>query len=255
MRIRFLATFGLVASLWSLTGCPGPKPGECKATDDCKGQQDFATSICIEGKCVECGGDADCKAGFVCQAQKCLPKPECARTEDCGTGKICRDQKCETGCVNDGQCGTGKCLSGQCKPQGSCVATTDCTGNMTCKAGICTSDTAGSGGPCHLETVSFGFNESNLTDTAQSQLKANASCISQRRLSVRLEGHADERGTTEFNLQLGEKRAFSVKGYLVKLGVDASKLTTLSYGEEQPANPGHDEAAWAQNRRVEFHER
>ncbi len=69
---------------------------------------------------------------------------------------------------------------------------------------------------------------------------------------VVIEGHCDERGTVEYNLALGDKRAKAVKDYLVWLGIDSSRLATVSYGKERPADLGHHEAAWAQNRRAEF---
>ena len=69
-------------------------------------------------------------------------------------------------------------------------------------------------------------------------------------MTVTIEGHADERGTTEYNLALGERRATAVKSYLVALGVDPARVLTISYGEERPADPGHDEEAYAQNRRA-----
>jgi len=69
---------------------------------------------------------------------------------------------------------------------------------------------------------------------------------------VQIEGHCDERGTPEYNLALGQRRADSTKKYLVNLGIDGSRLSTISYGEEKPADPGHNEAAWAKNRRAVF---
>lgn len=71
-------------------------------------------------------------------------------------------------------------------------------------------------------------------------------------LSVTVTGHCDERGSTEYNLSLGERRALSVRAYLVGLGIDGGRLSTQSYGEEQPAMPGHDESSWRENRRAEF---
>lgn len=71
-------------------------------------------------------------------------------------------------------------------------------------------------------------------------------------LTVALEGHCDERGTTAYNLALGQKRADSVRTYLTRAGIAAERLTTVSYGEERPADPRHDEAGWALNRRVEL---
>ena len=107
-------------------------------------------------------------------------------------------------------------------------------------------------GPCELQTVRFDFNEAALTTAARQTLAENARCIELQSLpTVRLEGHADERGSTVYNLSLGERRAESVRQYLWNLGVRAD-LETLSYGEELPVDTGHSERSWAANRRVEF---
>ena len=71
-------------------------------------------------------------------------------------------------------------------------------------------------------------------------------------MKVSVEGHCDERGTVEYNLALGQKRADSAKSFLVKAGIAADRLKTVSYGKERPADTGHSEAAWAKNRRVEI---
>jgi peptidoglycan-associated lipoprotein len=71
-------------------------------------------------------------------------------------------------------------------------------------------------------------------------------------VKLTLAGHCDERGTVEYNLALGQKRADAVKNYLVRGGVDAERLSTISFGKEKPVDPGHSEASWAKNRRVEF---
>ena len=77
-------------------------------------------------------------------------------------------------------------------------------------------------------------------------LKRNPSWV------VTIEGHCDERGTAEYNLALGERRANAARAYLVSLGIPADRLRTISYGKEFPFDPGHDEAAWARNRRAHF---
>jgi len=111
---------------------------------------------------------------------------------------------------------------------------------------------AGSG-DCVLRTVYFEFNEFKLTADARQALSDNAACIDAGGLTaVRLEGHADERGSTEYNLSLGQRRAESVKTYLGNLGVSDGVLRTVSYGEEAPAESGWGEQAWSRNRRVEF---
>lgn len=85
-----------------------------------------------------------------------------------------------------------------------------------------------------------------VLDTKAAYLKANPG------LRVLIEGHTDERGSNEYNLALGERRAQSAKKYLANAGVAGGRLDTVSYGEERPADPGHDEAAWAKNRRDHF---
>ena len=92
-----------------------------------------------------------------------------------------------------------------------------------------------------------------LNMDAQSRLQGMADHLKNAQNAVvQIEGHCDERGSIEYNLALGERRAQSVKNYLVQLGIDAARLSTISYGEEKPATDGHDETAWSKNRRAEF---
>jgi peptidoglycan-associated lipoprotein len=89
-----------------------------------------------------------------------------------------------------------------------------------------------------------------VSDEARATLDRQASWLQQySNLSITIEGHADERGTREYNLALGERRANAVKNYLVARGVSGSRINTISYGKERPAVVGSDEASWAQNRR------
>jgi peptidoglycan-associated lipoprotein len=100
------------------------------------------------------------------------------------------------------------------------------------------------------DRVFFGTDRSDLTQDAQAELQKQATWLKtypQYRFVV--EGHCDERGTREYNLALGERRATAVKNYLVALGIDANRMQTISYGKERPAVLGDDESAWAQNRR------
>ena len=99
----------------------------------------------------------------------------------------------------------------------------------------------------------FAFDDYTLNAEAQSSLQGLADHLKKTQNAVvQIEGHCDERGSVEYNLALGERRAQSVKSYLVQLGVDGGRLSTISYGEEKPAMEGHDEGAWAKNRRAEF---
>lgn len=99
--------------------------------------------------------------------------------------------------------------------------------------------------------VYFDFDQYSLTAESRAVLLAHADKLKGASVAVRLEGHADERGSREYNMALGEKRANAVRDFLVTQGVNGSSLEVVSFGEEQPAATGSDEASWAQNRRVE----
>jgi len=104
-----------------------------------------------------------------------------------------------------------------------------------------------------IRDVNFEFDRYSLTDEAKATLDELAQALKANpQFVVTIEGHADERGTVEYNLALGEQRAQAAKAYLVALGVDASRVDTISYGEQQPVDAGHDELAWAINRRAHF---
>jgi len=101
--------------------------------------------------------------------------------------------------------------------------------------------------------VHFDFDSSALNAETKAALSANADILQRHpRLSVEVQGHADERGTTDYNLALGQKRAAAVQAYLAALGVGGARVTTVSYGEEAPLERSNDEVAWSKNRRCEF---
>ena len=103
------------------------------------------------------------------------------------------------------------------------------------------------------ENIYFEFDSSALLTAAQQTLKRKAEYLRENpQLRVTIEGHCDERGTNEYNLALGDRRANSSKSFLVDLGISPGRLTTISYGEERPLDPRHNEEAWAKNRRCEF---
>ncbi|MDJ0942517.1 MAG: peptidoglycan-associated lipoprotein Pal [Kiloniellales bacterium] len=103
------------------------------------------------------------------------------------------------------------------------------------------------------DRVFFDFDKYDLKPEGRSTVEALAAWLNSfPAVTLTLEGHADERGTREYNLALGERRANAVKDYLIALGINAGRLTTISYGEERPAVPGSYEEAWAQNRRSQF---
>lgn len=118
-------------------------------------------------------------------------------------------------------------------------------------ADFAVSDPSGEGGP--LEDIQFAYDQSDLTDAARATLERNAQWMrAHPAAKVRVEGHCDERGTVEYNLALGERRAQATRDYLVSLGVEASRLSTVSYGKERPLDPSSTEAAFARNRRAHF---
>lgn len=100
------------------------------------------------------------------------------------------------------------------------------------------------------DRVFFGFDKYDLAGEARRTLELQAAWLKKYpQYKVVVEGHADERGTREYNLALGERRANSVKDYLIALGIDPSRVETISYGKERPVALGHDEESWAKNRR------
>jgi peptidoglycan-associated lipoprotein len=104
-----------------------------------------------------------------------------------------------------------------------------------------------------FQPVFYALDSSELDQAGQQALNANAEVL--RKYAtwiITIEGHCDERGTAEYNLALGERRALAAKTYLVSLGIPTERLRTVSYGKEFPFDPGHDEAAWSKNRRAHF---
>ncbi|MBI5642106.1 MAG: peptidoglycan-associated lipoprotein Pal [Deltaproteobacteria bacterium] len=105
----------------------------------------------------------------------------------------------------------------------------------------------------HLYTIYFDYDTYTIRDGDKSKLDKNAKWLNlNSSIAIRIEGHADERGETEYNLALAEKRARSVRKFLEDMGIKTDRLDSITYGEEKPADPGHDESAWSKNRRAEF---
>jgi len=247
-RISMMA--GLALAVAVLTGCPTTPPyPKCENDNHCKEKGE----VCVQGQCQECATDANCKAGFTCQANKCAPRPpECTTDTQCGAGRICEAGKCGPAqCTTDTQCpGGNKCDRGRCQaPRDTCTSSADCGEGRECRAGKCVTAAPET---CNWEPVRFGFNEATLSSEAQARLSELVDCVKAHGSRVTLEGHADERGTEEYNLQLSNRRAAAVKRYLTNLGISSRLLETVGYGETRPLNSAADEEAWGQNRRVEF---
>lgn len=126
-------------------------------------------------------------------------------------------------------------------------------------AGIATKEMAfdatgsDSGSIAGLSSIYFDYDQANINTDARKQLAANAEWIkNNNNVSVQVEGHCDARGTVEYNIALGERRALAVKNYLVSLGIDGKRLSVISYGKERPMVQGDSEDAYAKNRRANF---
>lgn len=104
-----------------------------------------------------------------------------------------------------------------------------------------------------LKTVFFAFDSSALDSSAKEAMNSNAEFLkANSKVDIQVEGHCDERGGRQYNLALGERRAKSVLEYLVAMGVESKRISTISYGNERPVSEGHDESAWSKNRRANF---
>lgn len=205
----------------ALAGCPKkPSGGKCSSNEECAAQEGFG-KICVQGMCQECGRDTDCPAGFSCRDNKCVPRAECDDSRPCPQGQSCQ---------------SGKCITAQTGPA---------TGGQTTQAPEPVR--------CELQRVTFDFNDASLRSEARDTLSKNADCLKQMQSrKVTVEGHCDERGTNEYNQHLGQRRAESVRRYLVNLGVQEGALDVVSFGEEQPLCTESTETCWGQNRRAEL---
>lgn len=243
LRSLLVATLLAIGAL-VLGGCPGPEYPKCESDDHCKKDKDGKAidQYCLFGKCQECAKDAQCEDGERCNRGSC--EKACTADDVCGTGQICEDQSCVPAqCSDVKPCpGGAPCESGRCAAPASTAGTGGTTpagsGALTCEPKL---------------RVGFDFNVSDLRPDAREALDNFAKCMQQNTAwKLTIEGHADERGTTEYNLQLGERRAASIRDYIVRLGVDKARVKVISYGEERPIDNSGTESAWAQNRRGEL---
>ena len=218
---RVLLTAIFAAAIASLSGCPAkPKNGECKTSQDCLAQEGYG-KICVEGRCQECGQDSDCKEGFVCRSNRCVPKPECQADADCGPGRRCENERCVASREQAAVAPSAPSVSPECADASAF-------------------------------TIHFAFDKSNLTSDSQGTLQKLAGCLkSAPAKKVVVQGHCDERGTTQYNIALGSRRAEAAKKYLGDLGAP-SGIDTVSYGKERPLCTQSTEDCWARNRRDEF---
>ncbi|HJK99116.1 MAG TPA: OmpA family protein [Polyangiaceae bacterium LLY-WYZ-14_1] len=202
-------------------------------------------------------------AAVLLGAVGCRPTyPACRTDDDCLDAEFCVRQQCQA-CRGDADCAPGeRCTEGRCEQvEGACRVDGDCPAGAACVAGRCApsavspreerSSDASRKPECQVRAVRFAFDEATLTPDARNALEANARCIRERDArEVTLVGHADPRGTEEYNLALGERRARAVEGFLRSLGLGGAEVSVGSMGEELAR--GEDEPGWARDRRVEI---
>lgn len=245
------ASFALSALLTAIfvAACSGPTYPKCENDGHCADKGE----LCVAGSCQQCRTDDNCSDGQQCTGGRCEAKPECASEGDCPGNQICRSGKCQIECSGSSDCGAGlKCMDDRCVDANACATTTDCADGSTCEGGMCTTNISRDLSTCGFPTVRFGFNESTLDSAARDGLSEIAKCIGEGGGVLTIEGHCDERGTEEYNLALGDRRARAVMDYLSRLGVPRSKMEVVSKGEAEPLIDRSSESAWTQNRRVEF---
>ncbi|MFU8802909.1 MAG: OmpA family protein [Bradymonadaceae bacterium] len=241
----------------ALMGCKPDYPN-CKKDSHCEGNEQAQAEgrlMCVNQLCQQCATTADCgDESMECSAGMCERIPGyCVGTNDCPGNQVCRDKRCGPECLGDTDCADGyECQGGNCTVKPECTVDTDCDGDMICRGGKCTQppETA-----CSLETVYFSYDSSHLDNSSRQVLQRNAECIKEREIRVQIAGHCDERGTSEYNIALGERRARSVRNYLTSLGIRGNDLSTISYGQErlvrQCGEEGPD-SCHRVNRRAEF---
>jgi peptidoglycan-associated lipoprotein len=256
--LRFFQTAALVTiGLAALSGCKKKKtkkplpPGKCRTDKDCPKDKPH----CVDGTCKQCKDDSHCAADERCVDGRCLKK--CKSDQDCPQGEICKDGVCQTvPCQKDADCGPGReCKNGRCQAlaKGSCVVDDDCADEEVCKNGQCVPAPRPTRPPdvCSLSPIYFDFDKSTLTASARKTLQENAECLRKvKDRTVQLEGHCDPRGTEEYNLALSNERAQTVKKYLKRMGIKASRMRVVPKGELEAT--GTDESSWAKDRRVVF---
>ncbi|MCB9528025.1 MAG: peptidoglycan-associated lipoprotein Pal [Myxococcales bacterium] len=237
-----------------VAGC-GPTYPKCENDGHCRDKGEY----CLNGTCQQCRDNSHCEGpGMMCAAGSCQRQPGyCDDTVKCPGNQKCRDNQCGPQCLGNDECGAGEyCESGTCTQKPECGPNSDtpnCPEGQECVGGTCQAKVV----ECTAEPVYFDFDRSNIKTGQRAKLDQVAQCLNgdPNASMVVLAGHADERGTEEYNLALGERRAEAARRYLTSKGVAGNRLDTISYGESRPAVNGSNESAWAKNRRVEFNAR
>lgn len=250
-----LAAFA-VGAFAMLTAC-GPKYPNCDNDQHCI-DANQGTPFCVDNICRSCRDDSSCGVGQTCSGGSCRGIPGFCNAEiACTPPQVCRDNRCGPQCLSDAECTAngphGYCQNGTCIT-GECSADTDCQDGFRCEGRACRPIPVAAR-PCQdgsFRTVYFDFDQSSLTAQGRTDLQYNLACFTERQGTVTIEGHCDERGTVEYNLALGERRARSTRDFFTQNSIPTARIRTVSYGESRPADPRSNEAAWRLNRRAAF---
>lgn len=246
--VGYALTAFLLLTAWMGSACV--EYPNCENDDHCKEKGEY----CLNQKCAQCRLDSHCGEGEQCASGACEKIAGwCKSVGDCVGREKCRDNQCGPECLSSDECGSNEeCKSGVCQEKAECVVDADCPAGRACQGGACVEVARVSPECDSLEPVYFDFDESALRADSREALRRHVECIKEKDRPVKIEGHCDSRGTEEYNLALGEKRARGTREYMEKLGAPRGKLSTLSYGESRPVRSGNSESAWQLNRRCEF---
>jgi peptidoglycan-associated lipoprotein len=239
---------GTILAAVAVVGCKPDYP-TCETDKDCADKKEF----CVANKCQQCRTSTDCKEGFACNSGRCDKIPGyCQNKSQCPGGQECVANRCQA-CKADSDCPVGtKCWKGTCDNRKHCSKDDECAQDEDCINGVCSKDPKKKSPvvDCTLGSVYFDFNESALTTEATATLSRNAECLKKAPNSITIVGHADPRGTAEYNIALSEKRAQSVQAHLSRLGVEGGRIAILPRGSLDAR--GTNEPTWAQDRRADF---
>ena len=229
----------------------------CRSYPECKNDghcidYERGTPFCVDRTCTECRDDSQCGFCEQCDGNQCRRTPGCCGSDsDCPDPMVCRDDRCGPQCLSDDDCGDlERCASGECI-EVECRTDDDCEEGFRCNNYECELIP----GPCNTRTfptIYFDFDEHTLRADQVTAAEGNLECLVTFPESVDVEGHCDERGTVEYNLALGERRARTVRSWLEDNGIDSTRLNKISYGESRPAASGTSSNAHRQNRRVQL---
>lgn len=259
---NLLFAFGLVlVASMTLTGCR--KYPKCRTDEHCaryderqerRGRELYNTPFCVDRTCSECRDDSACAVGESCERGTCRAIPGyCDENILCTPPQVCRDNRCGPQCLSDadcegefGYCQNGQCMTGECNDDSDCEAGFRCEGHM-CRA------IPEAQAPCYddnFKTVLFDFDEYSIRNDQRDEAEWNLACLGRQDRNITIEGHCDERGTEEYNMVLGERRAKELREFFEDNSIPRSRINVVSYGETRPADPRSSESAWSQNRRA-----